>query len=124
MGKLSETGAPDLVLWLLVVLGLFAVARYVQRKAQTRRGRRERASQAAHLMTRTLTEDHIRGLREFRSENTEGPQDADADFETRRSVIGVLNVPAALTVEAGERVVHAQCIVGSKGFCTSPDTAR
>jgi hypothetical protein len=124
MGKLSDTAAPDLVLWLLVVTGLFTVACCIQRMAQARRGRRERASQAAHLMTRELTEDGIPDVREFPSEITEGPQDADADFETRRSVIGAHDVRVTLILEEGERVVHTHWIFDSKDFCATSRTLR
>jgi hypothetical protein len=98
-------------LWLLVVLGQFALAHDVQRMPQGRRGRRERANPAAHLMTKTLVEDQIRGLRGFPSEIMEGLQVADSDFARLRRVIEALEVRATLTVDDGERVNHAHRIV-------------
>lgn len=85
---------------------------------------RERANLAAHLMTHTLTEDQIRDLQGFLSEITQGLQIADADFRTHRRVIEALDVRATLTIEDGERVIHAHCIVDRQEIRTVSRTAR
>jgi site-specific DNA recombinase len=73
---------------------------------------RERNELSGRLGTHTLTEEQIVGLQAFAAEVAQGLASSEQDFAFRRFVIETLEVSATLTVEDGEKVVYARCILG------------
>ena len=78
---------------------------------------REWASLNAQLEMESLSEDEIQSLRDFAAEVAEGLQCAEEDFETRRRIIEELDVQVTLSVEDGQKVLYARCMLGEH-FCT------
>jgi site-specific DNA recombinase len=84
----------------------------------------ERTDLVAHLKARTLTPDQIQSLQAFAAKVGRGLDLAEADFDTRRRIIEELNVRATLTIEDGQRVIYASCILDPKGVCIAPNTTQ
>jgi hypothetical protein len=72
---------------------------------------KERAGLVTRLEARTLTPGEIQSLQDFAAKVGQGLEVADTDFETRRRVIEYLDVQTTLTVEDGQKVAYAQCIL-------------
>ena len=88
---------------------------------------KERVGLVAHLEAQRLTSDQIQTLHEFATHIAEGLEYADQDFDARRRIIDTLDVRITLTVEDGEKIVYAYCIldeevlsVASTSTCFAP----
>jgi hypothetical protein len=80
----------------------------------------EQAGLAVRLEARILPDGQVKSLKDFVAKVAPGLDVAEADFETRRGVIEALNMQALLTVEDGQRTVHAWCVVGDKVHTLRP----
>jgi hypothetical protein len=76
----------------------------------------------AHLEARTLTPGQIQSLQDFTAKVGRGLDLAEADFQIKRRIIEDLDVRATLTVENGQRVIYASCILGEKHVPVSNTT--
>ena len=74
----------------------------------------EQADLTALLEMRTLTDAQIQGLVELAEETRQGFNAIEADFETRRRLIELLDMQATLMIEDGEKKVGAWCIIDEK----------
>jgi site-specific DNA recombinase len=83
---------------------------------------RERAGLVAQLEASDLSDGQIQTLASFMEKVGAGIDVGEADFELRRSVIGALDVQVVLSVEDGQKTVHARCMVGEKvsKLCPEP----
>lgn len=70
----------------------------------------EQASLQGQLEERSLTDEDISTIEEFAAKVRSGLD--NADFETRRRLIDVLDVQLTLNVEDGQRMAHVRCILG------------
>jgi len=70
----------------------------------------ERASLQSQLDETGLTEEDIRTIDEFAAKVRIGLD--NADFETKRRLVALLDVQLVLNVEDGRRVAYIQCILG------------
>jgi hypothetical protein len=72
----------------------------------------ERSGLAVRLQVGALTDGQIQVLEEFVAQVAEGLDVAGADYGTKRKAIEILEVQATLSVEKGQKVVSASCVVG------------
>jgi site-specific DNA recombinase len=73
---------------------------------------REWVGLAAQLEAQTFTDAQIQSVTEFAEKVRGGLGIAERDFEKRRRLIELLDVWVTLTVEDGEKVVYARCMLG------------
>jgi hypothetical protein len=78
---------------------------------------REWTGLSAQLEIEAISEEEIQSLRDFAAEVSEGLEQAEEHFETRRRIIEELDVQVTLSVEDGQRVLYARCMLGEH-FCT------
>lgn len=71
----------------------------------------ERAELAAVLEAAELSDAEVVAVKELVAKVALGLEEAEEDFDLRRGVVEALNVWAKLTVEGGEKVVRASCIL-------------
>jgi hypothetical protein len=74
----------------------------------------ERASLTNNLEAQTLTQDEVQSLQAFAAEVAKKLDAAEHCFETRREIIGLLNVEGTLAVEDGQKVIYVRCILAHK----------
>lgn len=72
---------------------------------------RERIGLAAQLEALTLTPGQVRPLQDFAARTAKGLARAEEDISERRALIDDLSVQVTLTMEDGEKVVYAQCLL-------------
>ena len=82
-------------------------------------GELEQASLATHLQATTLAQEEILIIQQFAASVTESLKLADADLK-QRWVIETLNTEARLTVESGQKIIHAACWLGEGVFALRP----
>jgi hypothetical protein len=75
----------------------------------------ERTGLLAQLETQTLTDEQISTMVGFAEKVGLGLERADEDFEARRRIIALLDFPATLSVEDGEKSVYAHCMCDETG---------
>jgi len=73
---------------------------------------REQTTLTEKIEAQILTDDQIRNIREYAEQVTEGIELANADFEARRWLVGLLNVQARLEIEDGVKKVHVSAVLG------------
>ena len=83
---------------------------------------RERDGLADQIEAQMLTNEQILSVQDFAAQVAEGMEIADADFETRRRVIEMLDVQVTLAVEDGEKIVYARCMLGKDVLPVAPNT--
>jgi site-specific DNA recombinase len=74
----------------------------------------ERSASVTKLEALTLTADDVRDIETSAVELVEAVEMADSDFEAQRYIIHKLRLEAMLTVENGEKVIYAECLLGKK----------
>ncbi|MBU0494346.1 MAG: recombinase family protein [Chloroflexi bacterium] len=74
----------------------------------------ERSGLAAQIEAQTLTAEQVQTIVDFAATIREAVEEADADFTHRRNLIELLDVQATLTIEDGQKVVYARCLVGEE----------
>ena len=75
---------------------------------------RERAGLLTAVEKHLLTAEQIETMREFAVKVAEKLKVMGNDFEAKRSLLEALDVQVTLTVEEGEKVVYARCILGEQ----------
>jgi site-specific DNA recombinase len=75
---------------------------------------RERADLATNLEKHLLTTEQIQTMQEFAAKVGEKLEVMGDDFDAKRGLIEALEVQATLTLEDGEKVVYARCILGEQ----------
>ncbi len=113
----------------LYLLGEFPKELLTDRKArlETTIGalERERVGLATQLEARTLTPGQVRALQDFAARTAKGLVHAEDDISERRALIEDLSVQVTLTMEDGQKVVYARCLLGEKRLLVvSPITDR
>jgi site-specific DNA recombinase len=73
---------------------------------------REQAALLEHLQDRILTEAQIRTLQEFTAKVANDLETVEPDSHAKRRVLEALDATGSLTVEDGQRVLYARCILG------------
>jgi hypothetical protein len=63
----------------------------------------------AQLTAHSLTEDQVQSIFDFTAEVAQGLAAADEDFETRRSIVELLDVRVTLAIEEGQKVLYPSC---------------
>jgi len=59
-------------------------------------------------------QDKVRALQDFAARTAKGLVHAEDDISERRALIEDLSVQVTLTVEDGQKVVYARCLLGEK----------
>jgi hypothetical protein len=85
------------------------IERIGQLETEIRSLERERARLVAVLGSQSLTEDKIETLQRLATRSVRGLELAEADFETRRRIVDLLDVRAHFAVEDGEQVIYVSC---------------
>lgn len=97
-----------------------AVVDRVERLRETvNKLKRERAELSAKLEAQTITAEQIQEIESFAAAMREEIDLADDDFEARQYLITRLHTTATLTIENGEKVAHASCLMGKKTLSLS-----
>ena len=100
-----------------------AVSDRIERLRETvNKLKRERVELNAKLEAQTITAEQIREIESFADMMREEIDLADQDFKARRYMIIRLNATATLTIEDGEKVAHASCLIGKKRLSLSSDS--
>jgi hypothetical protein len=84
----------------------------------------QRDEKVSELNNETVTYEQIKAVQEFLGEIQVGALEVDetADFETKRSLIDLLNVQGTMWFEEGKRKLRLCCILGEETFIVSQDT--
>jgi site-specific DNA recombinase len=80
---------------------------------------RERNGLVRRLETPALAPEQLADLRQFAAQVADGLARSEDDFEFRRFVIETLDVSGRLTVEDGQKIVIAGCVLGEKRLSLS-----
>ena len=102
----------------LYLSGDFPREMLVERKTQLERTvdllEQERVGLTAQLSDRTLSKEQVESVQRYATQVAEGLDQADVDFTLRKQIVEELNVRVTLTIEDGQRVIHAQCVLGKQ----------
>lgn len=74
----------------------------------------ERERLAAQLDTSTWSAEQVDNLKSFAAQVAEGLDEVDDNFQGRRRVVDALDVRVELSVEDGEKIISAECILGTE----------
>ena len=75
---------------------------------------KERAVLVIQIEQDALTDGQIQDIIEFARKTRRGIQLAGQDFEAKRKLIVLLDVNVTLTVEDGQKIAYARCILDEK----------
>jgi site-specific DNA recombinase len=99
----------------LYLSGQFPMDDLIDRKARLEKTisslEKEQKELVAHLKARSLTAEEIRSLQEFAARIGKNLAEMDDDFDAKRAIVDALDVQVTLTVEDGQRVLYARCII-------------
>lgn len=84
----------------------------------------ERGDLGRHLKARKATAAELQSLKDHMALIRAGLEEADNDFETRRSIIEMLDVRATLDGSSGETIVMARCHLGESQLPVASTTPR
>ena len=79
---------------------------------------------AVQIESHALTDGQIQSIAEYAREIARGLEIADEDFDAKRRVIDLLDVRATLSVENGEYLVYASCILDSDTLLIKKTTTK
>jgi site-specific DNA recombinase len=85
---------------------------------------RERAGLAAQVEAQTLTDEQVQTITELAEKVRQKLPSADQSFKARRDLIELLDVQATLTVEDGEKVAYARCLLGEDTLSIASTNSR
>ena len=85
---------------------------------------REHTGLTARIEGRLLTDEQLQTIQDFAAKVGRGLELAEADFATRRRLIETLDVWATLTVEDGEKVIYARCMLGEDVLSIASNTTE
>jgi hypothetical protein len=83
---------------------------------------KERLGLASSLEAHTLSDEQIESLQKLALKIAEGLQVAEERFEARRRIIELLDLQATLSIESGEKVVYARCILDEESLSVVSST--
>ena len=82
----------------------------------------ERANLQAQVEATTISDDQIRTIDEFARQIRTSLQVAEADFETRRKIVDLLDVQVTLATEDEEKVAYVRCLMNNTTIAIAPTT--
>jgi site-specific DNA recombinase len=83
---------------------------------------REQVALSTQLDAQTLTDDQIADVTDFARRVGEGLEVASTDFGARRHIVNLLEAEATLTIENGQRIAYARCLLGDRRLSASATT--
>jgi site-specific DNA recombinase len=78
----------------------------------------------AHLKTQALSHEQVQTIQDFAAQVGEGLESMGNDFEAKRRLIQELDVWATLSVEDGQKVVYARCMLGDDELSIESSSTR
>jgi site-specific DNA recombinase len=85
---------------------------------------KERVGLVTYLEAQLLTTEQIQSIQEFAATVGETLEAISDDFSAKRKIIEDLDVWATLTVEDGQRVVRARCVLGDETLSIEASSTR
>ncbi len=79
----------------------------------------ERNELARRVESESVTDAQVEAIEGYARTMGEGLEIADADFDTKRRIIDLLDVNALLSLEDGDKVIYLTCLLGEKVYSMS-----
>lgn len=85
---------------------------------------RERTELAVRVESQTITTKQIQTIRQFGQRVALGLGKADQSFDARKRIVELLDVRARLSIEDGQKIVYAYCVLGEDELPIAPSSTE